>query len=548
MPGTRGLPRWSPDGRRLAFAHSPQAPVEFTFELLPGGEKRLVEASAASDTSRIAPPSAVELLDVAAGERFRLYEPHERRRDPIWIDGHTLAVVDGRDGIDNLALATLDSTGTRVAADRRLTNVLGGVQHLTYSAASDRLVFSAFHAAGYDLYAADRFRADWARRAPAGEPPRPVVAEPPALVSRDAPPDTVRIDPERIGLVEEYDPRFRVDASRAGAGGAVYWTQAGGLGFANVLTLTDNLGDRRLDFLLNFYGAIDNSDLAATYTYLKRRIDVSFGAFLFNNYYNSVLTTVGELLTDDTLFREKNYGVFTRLSYPLSTFRRLDLDLQFLTSERTNFTLDRRGFLLPESRLVNRLFQPTLSFVHDNALFGLHGPVMGSRWSLSVARGLPLSDSSLDRWNAVVDVRKYLSLSRRTSLAAHLTYAHSGGADPRAFVIGGPWTLRGYRYYDFQTVPNLAGTRFLLGRLEYRLPVVDYLIFGWPGRWGLAGIGGAVFADAGMAWSDDVHLDDLHGNYGVGLRARALGLPLRFDWAWRFDGGDMFHFSIGPNF
>ena len=53
-----------------------------------------------------------------------------------------------------------------------------------------------------------------------------------------------------------------------------------------------DLGDRRLDFLVNFYGSFDNSDLAATYTYLKRRIDLSVGAFLFNNYYNSVITSV----------------------------------------------------------------------------------------------------------------------------------------------------------------------------------------------------------------------------------------------------------------
>lgn len=551
--GDEGAPSWSPDGRRLAFSFNPRAELTFTFEQLEDGRKRLLEATAFDDTTRAAPEPAVDMLNLESGQRLRLFLPEERRRDPVWLDDQTLAVVDGRGGIDNLTLVTLDD-----GQERQLTNVLGGIQHLTYSRRADRLVLSAFHDAGYDLFAADQFRSQWAQRMPGGRPPRPVVTGPVPLVTREGPADTVRMEPERIGMVEPYSPRFRLDASRAGAGGAMYWTQAGGLGFANVVTLTDDLGDRRLDLLLNFYGAVDNSDLAVTYTFLKRRIDWSVGAFLYTNYYNSVITSVGELLTDDTLFREKNYGFFGRASYPLSTFRRFDLDLQILNSDRTEYEFDADGFLRPSTKRRNRLLQPTLSFVHDNALYGLHGPVAGSRWALSTARGLPLSSSSLDRWTTVLDVRKYWPVSRRTSLATHLTYAHSAGDDPRAFVIGGPWTLRGYSYYDFQTVDHLAGSKMLLAQLEYRLPFIDYLIFGWPGRWGLTGIGGAVFCDVGGAWNDDIRLfrdggfADLRGNVGLGLRANAMGLPLRFDWAWRTDlrhvHGSQFHFSIGPEF
>jgi hypothetical protein len=564
--GDEGAPRWAPDGRRLVLAFNPLAEVEFSVEMLPDGGRRLLDAElvgeAARDTSRTAPPPAIEILHLD-GTRHRLYEPQDRRRDPVWIDQRTLAVVDGHDGIDNLALVRLDSTGTAVASDRRLTNLLAGLQHLSYGPGSDRLVFSAFHAGGYDIYAADDFLAAWSQRVPAGERPAPVTSDPPQLVTRASPPDTVRIDPDRIGLVEDYHPRFRVDATRAGAGGAVYWTSAGGLGFANVITLTDDLGDRRLDMLLNFYGSFDNSDLAATYTYLKRRVDLSAGVFLFNNYYNSVLTSVGELLTRDTLFKERNYGFFTRASYPLSTFERIDLDLQLLNSERTDYDYDELGYLVPVAKRRNRLLQPTLGIVHDNALYGLHGPMAGSRWSLSVAKGVPISDSSLDRFNAVADLRKYWQPSRRTSLAVHLTYAHSGGEDPRAFVIGGPWTLRGYRYYDYQSLPNLAGTDMALASLEYRIPFVDYLVFGWPGTWGLTGIGGTVFFDAGCAWTDrvtfvgrDEHgrwgMQDLHGDFGLGLRANLFFLPMKFDWAWRTDlrrvDGSVFHFSIGPEF
>jgi outer membrane protein assembly factor BamA len=188
--------------------------------------------------------------------------------------------------------------------------------------------------------------------------------------------------------------------------------------------------------------------------------------------------------------------------------------------------------------------------------------MLGSRWSASVSRAVRLGDSGIDRWTATADLRKYWLPFRRNSLALHATFAHSAGDDPRAFVLGGPWTLRGYRYHDFETQPNLDGSNLFLASLEYRLPFVDYLIFGWPGQWGLTGIGAVAFFDAGSAWYDDVQFFgrrdgewgfvDLRGDYGLGLRGNVFGLPVKLDWAWRTDlrhtDGNVVHFSIGPDF
>jgi Tol biopolymer transport system component len=559
--GDEGTPAWSPDGRRLAFAFNPRAELDFAFETGADGQRRLLwarprDADGADDASLV-------LLDPATGERSTLRAAAGGRSDPVWIDERTLCVVDESEGIANLSLVTLDDSGRAVAQERRLTNVLGGLFQPAYAAGADRLVFTGFHAGGYDLYAADDFRARFALRTPGGSPPRAVTQELPALVTRKAPPDTVA-DAQRVGLIEPYRPRLSIEPSSGFGGGGVYYNSAIGLGVANVITLSDLMGDNRLSLLLNFYGSLSNSDLAASYTYLRRRVNLGCGVFHYKNYYSSVFTTVGELLPTDTFFSERNYGLYGVASYPLSTFRRFDLQLDLFRSERTLYAPDASGFyLVPYDQRIVTLAQPSLSFVHDSAFFGPFGPVVGSRTFLSFAPSLPLSGDALDRRTFVADLRRYWMPFRRNTFAVRLIGAVSEGRDPRAFVLGGPSTLRGYNYYDFETVTKLSGSRMFMVNAEYRLPLLDYLIFGWPGRWGLSNFGATLLFDAGAAWSgplrmfgpDDrgrMALRDLRGDYGIGLRTRLLSLPVRLDWAWKTDlrrrQDAVFHFSIGPEF
>ncbi len=564
--GDEGPPAWTPDGRRLAFAFDRRAEIDFEFAVAPDGQRRLLWARprAAAEPEGAAPRGGVVvLLQLASGQRTQPFGDEGGRRDPVWIDDGTLCLVDESEGVANLALVELDADGRAVAGSRRLTNVLGGLFQPAYAPAADRLIFTGFNAAGYDLYGVERFRAAWSRREPAGAPPPADVAPPAPLVLRRAAPDTVA-DRERIGLISAYRPRLTIDPTGPFGGGGVYYNSAVGLGLANVITLSDLMGDRRLQILLNFYGSVDNSDLAASYFQLRRRVNLGAGVFHFKNYYNSVITTVGELLPDNSFFSERNYGLFGLASYPLDTFRRFDLELQLFRSERTLYGRDASGYYLVETdRRTDSLAQPTLSYVHDTAFYGPFGPATGSRLAVSYAPTLPLGGDSLDRRTATVDLRRYWLPFRRNTIALRLVGAVSEGDDPRTFVLGGPFTLRGYRFYDYQTIDNLSGSRLLMANLEYRLPVIDYLIFGWPGRWGLSGIGGTLFCDVGAAWDGALRLTgedaagdwgllDLRASYGLGLRTRLLMLPLKFDWAWKTDlrrsEGVVFHFSIGPEF
>jgi outer membrane protein assembly factor BamA len=132
------------------------------------------------------------------------------------------------------------------------------------------------------------------------------------------------------------------------------------------------------------------------------------------------------------------------------------------------------------------------------------------------------------------------------------------GKDRRVFYLGGPYTLRGYDYYQF------VGTKMWLASAEYRFPLLDYLIFGWPGRWGFSNIGGTVFFDVGNTWVDrwpklfntssgHFQLDDAKADVGFGVYMDVGYFLMNLQFAWptdlyRFDHDMKFHFAIGPTF
>lgn len=86
-----------------------------------------------------------------------------------------------------------------------------------------------------------------------------------------------------VGEIKDYRPRFSIDMSDALGGGAVSFSPQAGVGMANVVNLRAMWGDHRLSFLVNVYGSLSDSDLAASYVYLKRRVDVGVGLFHFKN-------------------------------------------------------------------------------------------------------------------------------------------------------------------------------------------------------------------------------------------------------------------------
>jgi outer membrane protein insertion porin family len=135
-----------------------------------------------------------------------------------------------------------------------------------------------------------------------------------------------------------------------------------------------------------------------------------------------------------------------------------------------------------------------------------------------------------------IEGRYYLPLGENHTLAMRAWGGVVTGDAPitEFFYAGGPDTLRGYQQNEF------FGTRFLVANLEYRFPIGNIKF-----------LRGAVFADAGNAWSPgDINDDKIFLDAGLGLRITfpALGLGvIRLDYAFGEDGGRT-QIGIGQSF
>lgn len=639
-PAGEDGPSWFPGGSRIAYSRFPASIVQPDFAPDSMGVEKINNIDFKSMENLNPMDADIWSIDTRTGEMRLLIGTPGDDLDPIVFPGEEeIVFTSNEELVSNLYRGSIEYGGYF-----RFTDVLGGLFTPAYSASKDRLVFSGFNSAGYDIFVMEGFTEKSSVSYSAGSPmlegdqapnggeirAADGTAAADTMVSGSAAADTVPLfidrgeggveraiegagglevvtrgrptDPEHlywplyknedvpdfaieedwdddispdslqsirqlavreIGTIKPYDLKFSPDY--VGNGMGVFFSTGFGFGMVNQIAFSDLLGDHHLFFSFNIYRSFEDSDLMFSYYYLKKRIDYAFGAFQFKNYLNSRVSSVGETFLDYRLFTERNYGVFGLVSFPFSTFTRFDLEFQGFLSEKEFF--DRVEYsdmgvymLVPGETTTRRLFQPTLSLVHDSAYFGSFGPVIGSRWMLSLSRTLSFAGDDISRTTGFFDYRRYMPVFYRNYLAFRAMGAFSDGDDHRYFFLGGPLTMRGYDYLQF------SGPRMFLSSIEYRYPLLDAIIFGWPGRWGITNIGGTLFLDTGAVWGDDYYIEPLDGeikprrfqdvnfysDFGVGFYMRFSFLILNFQIGWPTDfsrtGDPTFHFYLGPMF
>ncbi len=374
--------------------------------------------------------------------------------------------------------------------------------------------------------------------------------------------------------VHKYKINFAPDLVYANAG---YSTLYGLIG-TTLISFSDVLGNHKLVGITGLQIDLKNSDYGLAYYYLAKRINLGIEGFHTARFLRVSRVSQNGLLSAE-LIRYRNFGFIGSASLPLNKYYRFDGALSWLNVSSEN--LDNAAETPEKASFV----VPSISFVHDNVLWGYTAPIEGTRYRLSVFGNLGIADPKLSFYSIMGDYRTYLRFFTDHSLAFRFSGGYSDGNNPQRFFIGGieNWInrsfsateipiesasdfafltaalpLRGYNYSE------QIGTRYVLMNIELRFPLIRYLLTG-----GLPllfnNIIGVAFIDVGTAWFENKQLslfkrdelgnlvtDDLLIGTGVGARVFFLYFLLRFDVAWAYNiegfSKPKFYFSLGADF
>lgn len=539
-------PAWAPDGRSVVFSGLALSGYSDLYLLhLDGGAlERLtadryqdVDPSFSPDGSRIVFASdrtafgasgALNLFVMDLATRSVRYLTYGDWRDegPRWsaATGRISFTSDRRGAFDVYAV---DSTG----AGRRETTVPGGAFDPVWVPAERRYVVAGFEGLSFNVYA--------------------VRPEPDSVAT-----DTVALAPDRAAAAWRWaeldDTRYaRADAARYeehytldfAAGGALYspgYVSAQGATFL----LSDMLSDHLVYLSVISFQEGGNvgdlvSNLNGTVFYLNQaqRLNWGLGAFRLRGFFYA-----GDF---EQIYQESSYGGFVELRYPLSRFSRVETQFQVAQSDRTDFSFTDAGTAAGFAHRRGIVTSNYLTFVHDNSLWLATGPIDGGRASLTAGVVSDLQNARFDSYLLSADVRRYFRSGLRTAVAVRAFAFYSGGERPQRLTIGGSWGLRGYPRYAY-----VAGDRAVMGNVEWRFPITDYLSVGFPfGEIRFPGVQGALFTDLGRAWSSVSAMRGWLGSYGLGLRMALFApLVLRLDLGQRYALGDRGAYALPSDF
>ena len=314
----------------------------------------------------------------------------------------------------------------------------------------------------------------------------------------------------------------------------IFGTRGGG-----VLSLSDLLGDDRYFFL--FYNTANvQSDFLRSFNVILQR--ANYGKRV--NYAYGIFHLSGrryDLTDPDQFFYERSFGGTFALNYPISKFQRFEATTTLRNSNKEVISnvIERKALLMTN----------TISFVHDNSLWGPTGPVAGSRGIVTLGYTTDIKYSNVNYFSIIGDYRYYYRVALTTLFALRAAFFYNEGKEARRYVIGGSWDLRGFNRF------SIRGKKIWFTSIEFRFPLIDQLNIKFPiVNLGFFGIRGAFFFDMAGAW-DNKYRETL-GSLGGGIRFNVFGvITLRYDVGkkiednfTRFQDGLFFQFFFGWDF
>ena len=283
------------------------------------------------------------------------------------------------------------------------------------------------------------------------------------------------------------------------------------------LGLSDVLGNEHYYFVLSHIsgsdaGVVDGLNFVLGRLHLGRQLNVGWGVFRLNDNLSS---SFGRYV------RERRTGGWVEMSYPFSRHDRIETRF---TARHADIDRTFEGRQLSAWLVSNHV-----SFTHDSSLWLATGPLEGTRYSVGLGQTFDVKRSRPFHTTWFADLRHYLRLGKRSAFAVRYMGLTSQGDVPEYFPLGGSWSLRGYGFR------SLWGQHVVLANHELRYPLLDRVIVAFPfGNLDLSALRGALFVDAGNAWTED--FGDWKGSLGAGARFALGGVfVFRLDAARRTD-------------
>lgn len=366
--------------------------------------------------------------------------------------------------------------------------------------------------------------------------------------------------------IKKYKVKFTPDY----VGGGFSYDTFFGLRGQSYFVFSDYLGNHQIYLATDLVNTIDQSNLQIYYFYNRMRTRVGVGLFHTKNFY---------IDNNNFLFSDRFYGFQALASRPFSIFSRIELFL-------SHFFIERQYYDFADTRpdRSSKVATANLSYVSDNIIWGITGPVNGRRAKIMLTKGINLFDPDDISFSSVeLDYRKYWHFKKTFSMAFRLSGGASFGATPKLYFLGGTTNWIGNRTLDAKVyeVENLYfsdvvtplrgiqyyginGNRFGLVNWEFRFPMIEYFAMRYPLPLVISRVVGAVFIDMGAAWTGSNfkggrtdgginRLQDVKTGFGFGMRANFGFLVLRYDLAWSTNfytvsDKPSHYFSLGADF
>jgi hypothetical protein len=475
-------PRFSPDGKRVAFLHHRDG----------GWDLRIVDRA------------SLEVSDVT---RDRALD-----RDPAWTaDGEWLLFSSDRTGV-------YDVYAWRPGELRQVTNVVLGAFDPAPSPDGTQLALVTYSERGYDVGRMPLDPGSWRRVTdpPIAESRPPVTALPPLEVYPSHP----------YSAWETLRPHFWLPYAAADG----YGTTLG------ALTAGFDAVDRH-EYAAAAWWSLEGNTPGWDVIYLNHSFYPEVTLELAGDV--GAPQAAGGL-DEPGYYYERSIGGSVSASFP---FSRIDRTQSLsLTYELENLTVDRNPRGVPTS--PGLLAAATLQYSWSDARRFVRSisAERGQRFALALRVSDPALGSRFSFWQGTASASKYIALPWSTrgvpwhhALALRGSFGIARGdlANRHDFFLGGfqqgdpvrsvlyPGTgplrvLRGFRRDAFH------GTEYVLGTAEYRFPIWNVETGAWTLPVYLRRLHGALYTDVGDAFSPGRADFGLHAGAGAELRAEVV--------------------------